>query len=177
MRKLLIISIAFVAFSLKAQNKKISLSAGPSISFPTGTFVNNYGLGFGAEVQAVYPIASSWEAFGQIGYQYFSGKTVTTPATTYMGITVPGSSVSLSAVGHIPFIIGARYKKAGGIIGGLGIGFGNFSGGGDSESGFAFSPQMGYNISKFDLLIHYTSVLTTGDAADYFGIKVFYKLF
>ena len=152
----------------KAQDKNFSLSVGPVVSSASGDFSNGYGLGFGAEVQATYPIAESFEAFAQAGYQSFSGKSVT---------TFPGITVSNPSIGHIPFLVGARYKQEGGFIGGLGIGFGSYSGGSQSQSGFTFSPQVGYNISKFDLLLHYTSSSVSGVTLSYFGIKVYYKIF
>jgi hypothetical protein len=170
MKKVLMtLCVAAIAFGSKAQDKKFGLGVGPVVSIPTGDFGTGSGVGIGAELQATYPLSSSIEGFAQTGYQSFSGKTI-----SYSGGSFTAPTESL-----IPVLVGARYKQGaeGGFIAGLGIGYGSFSasGGTGSSGGFAYSPQVGYSISKFDFIANYTSVSVTGGNATFFGLKAFYK--
>lgn len=165
--------VAAVAFGAKAQDsKKFSLGVGPVVSIPSGDLGTSNGVGIGGELQATYGLSSSIDGFAQAGYQSFAGKTVT---VNVLGFTASTKSPSVSL---IPVLVGARYKfsEKDGFNAGLGIGYGSFSASGASSTGgFAYSPQVGYSISKFDIIANYTSVSVTGGSETFFGLKVYYK--
>ena len=162
MKKVLMtLCVASLAFCAKAQDKKFGLGVGPVVSIPTGNLATGWNVGFGGELQATYALSSSIDGFAQAGYQSFSGKTI--------------AGYSVSSVSLIPVLVGARYKVGSGVNAGLGIGYGSFSGSGSSSGGFAFSPQVGYSISKIDIIANYTSVSVTGGSDAFFGLKVYYK--
>ena len=165
--------VASIAFCSKAQDKKFGLGIGPVVSFPTGDFGTASGVGIGGELQATYPISSSVDGFAQAGYQSFAGKTFT---ENVFGTNVSSKGPSGSL---IPVLVGARYKfsKDGGFNAGIGVGYASLSygDGGGSSGGFAYSPQVGYSISKFDFIANYTSFSVTGGSGTYFGLKVYYK--
>ena len=142
----------------KAEVKKLTLGVGPVVSFPTGDFGKVYNLGIGAEAQASLGIAPSFEGFGQVGYSSFSVK----------------SSLGSGSIGFMPILVGARYINNG-LSFGAGLGYGSFSGSGSSEGGFTYSPQVGYNFSKIQATLHYTSVSLDGGSFGMFGLKAFYN--
>ena len=157
---LALVTVAVVSVNAqKSESKKFTFGVGPVVSFPSGDFSTGYGVGFGGEVEAIMSISNNFEGFAQAGYSSFTGKTI--------------SGFKVSSVGFIPVLVGARYSKD--FIGGLGLGYGSFSGGGSSSGGFTFSPQAGYNFGKIEALAHYTSVSTSGGSTNFMGIKVFYK--
>ena len=153
---LLVLSIAFVAFTSKAQDKKFSFSLGGGIGSGSSSGGDGSTFGFGIDAQATTDFTETIQGFAQTGYYSFSKDGVST--------------------GFMPILVGAKYK-AGALRPGLGIGFGSYSGGGASVSGFTFSPQIGYNLDKLDIILHYTSTSVTGGSYNIFGAKVLYQIF
>lgn len=163
MKKLLAVASLFILTQnvnaqSKAEVKKLTVSVGPVVSLPTGDFGKVYNLGIGAEAQASLGIASGIEGFAQAGYSSFSVK----------------SSLGSGSTGFIPALIGARYINNG-LSFGAGLGYGSFTGNGSSDGGFAYSPQVGYNFSKIQATLHYTSVSIEGTSFGMFGLKAFYN--
>ena len=124
--------------SLNAQDKQFQFGIGPALSVPTGFLQFSQGLGFGAELTALYSITENIKITGQTGYHSFSGK-------EFLGSKSPTAT-------FIPIILGLRYSSKGLIVG-LGIGYGMYDfGEGDKESGFSFRPQIGYDLGKIEIL-------------------------
>jgi hypothetical protein len=144
----------------KAADKKVTFGVGPTVSLPFGSFGDAYSFGIGAEIEATYHASSSFQAFAQAGYANFSGKTI-------MSIKIP-------SVGYIPVLVGGRYVTNGFSIG-AGIGYGNFTGSGSSSGGFAYSPQIGYNFGKVNLIGSYNGVSTSGSTSSFAAVKAYYN--
>lgn len=140
--------------------KKFQFSAGPALSLPVGDLNTISSLGVGIEVSGAYKLSNSVEAFGQFGYHNFFGKDV-----DFGGIIIKTGSSS-----HLPLLVGARYRGGKLIIGG-GIGYGWW----EDTGAFTFSPQVGIDLGKIDLLAHYTSSTRDGSSLSYLGLKAFYK--
>ena len=57
---------------------------------------------------------------------------------------------------------------------GAGCGFYN-SGHGYTQSGFDYSPQIGYSFRKIEFLVKYNATIIEGSNIDYLGISLLYK--
>ena len=81
---------------------------------------------------------------------------------------------SSSGILHVPLMAGARFKTSG-FFAGAGVGYGLWSAG-DGESslkGFLYSPQIGYDFGRYQLMLNYTSTSVSGGNLPYFGFKFF----
>jgi hypothetical protein len=159
--KKLILTSAIAVFTMISLNTmaqgKFKFGAGAGLALPVGDLGKSTSFGFGVDVQGTYVINEKVEAFAQSGYASFSGK--------------DGGD----AVGHIPFLLGARYV-AGKFLGGLGIGYGTFTFNGESGSGLSFCPQLGYRATeKIDILAQYSSTSDDGVTLSFLGLKGIYN--
>jgi hypothetical protein len=165
MKKVLFIFLSIVAFALSGNAQKFRIGLGPVVSVPVGYFEEYNGIGIGAEFTGVLQLSKSFEAFGQIGYQRFPGKT----------FFEPGVSIKTDVVSHFPILIGGRYKTKGFLLG-AGMGYGNYR---SKSSGFTYSPQVGYSFEKIDIIANYTSILLGEkfrvSSVSYFGVKSYFK--
>lgn len=142
----------------KAADKKVTFGVGPTVSLPFGSFGNAYSFGIGAEIEATYHASSSFQAFAQAGYANFLKK----------------ANMNIPSVGYIPVLVGGRYVTNGFSVG-AGIGYGNFNGSGSSSGGFAYSPQIGYNFGKVNLIGSYNGVSTSGSTSSFAAVKAYYN--
>ena len=160
----LLITVIFFAFAGKAQYNEFSYYVGPVISLPMGDFSNQAGLGIGGEFQVDYRFDKHFVAFTQGGFQSFSAKTI--------------NGVSKPSIAAPTFLIGTKYSLEN-LHFGLGFGYTSFLGE-RTQDGLTLSPQVGYKISKFDIVAHYNlnsvsgGTVSTGNY-NFFGIKLFYK--
>jgi len=167
MKKLLIIAILlFFINSVKSQNNKFHFEAGPTIGISVWNSGLGSALGLGIEGTVSYIKSEHISFFGQTGYDVFSGKW--------------NNQDSRTITTHLPIMIGIRYNKNNYIAGfGVGCGIYNFEHG-YTETGVAFSPQIGYSFKKFNLLVKYSGTyngtLVGGQYTDYVGISGVYKI-
>lgn len=161
MKKVLFIVLSLVGLSLTGNAQKFRLGAGPVVSVPVGNFGDINGIGIGAELTGILEFSESFEAFTQVGYQRFAGKT----------FNILGTSIKGDATSHVPILFGGRYKTNGFLIG-AGMGYGSY---GEGSSGFTFSPQLGYSLEKLDIIGNYTSSSVGGLSLSYFGLKAHFK--
>ena len=163
-KTVLLIGIIFYALSGKAQYNEFSYYVGPVVSFPMGDFSKGAGMGLGGEFQVDYRFDKHFVAFTQGGFQSFSGKSIN-------GIT----SSSLSAP---TFLLGTKYSVEN-LHFGLGFGYTSFLGN-LTQDGLTLSPQVGYKLENFDLLVHYNinsvsgGTVSTGNY-NFIGLKLFYR--
>jgi hypothetical protein len=161
MKKTVFIVLLLCSLSLSSTGQTFRFAAGPVVSVPVGNLGHINGIGIGAELTGILEFSESFEAFGQVGYQRFAGKTF-----NVLGISVKGDATS-----HVPVLLGGRYKTNG-ILVGAGMGYGSY---GEGSSGFTFSPQLGYSLEKLDIIGNYTSSSVGGLSLSYFGVKAHYK--
>lgn len=178
MKKLLFtLSLIITAFITNAQDKKFQIGLGPVISFPSGLFSTTNSVGFGGEFNVNYNIDEKFQVFTQVGVHSFSGKKLDLgfdldDYTDILDLTE--SDLKTPSYTHVPVILGARYKIAN-FVAGLGVGYGSYATKGTSFSGFTFSPQVGLNLEKIDIIAHYTSTSIFNVNYNYFGVKTAYK--
>ena len=156
MKKLLVLAIAFLLINaVKSQDHKLQFEVGPTLGIPIGGMhhESNYGLGIEGIVR--YKMSDNINYFGQTGVDFFRGNSV--------------------IITHIPVMAGLRFT-ANRYIAGMGIGYGLYNfGHGYSQSGFAYSPQIGYNFNKIDFLLKYNSTLIAPYHYDFISLSWVYK--
>ena len=163
MKKLVLI-VLVSTFSVvgKSQDSKSNFKVGATIAVPTGalTLVNNLGYGILLDGD-LYKINEKMNLYAEASLLFFPGKA--------------GALGSSTTATHIPILGGIRYKSNDFIFG-LGVGYGYYNfGEGDKESGFSYSPHIGYSLKKIDILFKYNSTTTSGLNANYIGIGGVYK--
>ena len=150
--------------SLNAQTAKIpQFKLGATLAVPSGFLAISNKVGYGISADAeLFDINQDLKLYAEAGVLFFPGKN-------------DGFDQAATAT-HIPVLAGVRYTSKSNFFIGLGLGFGFYNfGEGDKESGFAFSPHIGYSLDKFDLLMKYNNTTTSGLNANYIGISGAYK--
>lgn len=168
MKKIVLLAaLAIASFAANAQqeSKKFTLALGPTLSLPLGDLKEVSSLGIGAEVEGSLAISESFQGFLQAGYASFSGKSYD------FGFGLSGKYPTTSVV---PVLVGGRYVYNG-LSFGAGLGYASYSIAGNSEGGFTYSPQIGYDFGKIKGIVNYTSTSLDGGSASFLGLKVFYK--
>ena len=164
MKKVLFIAIlSTLLLQLKAQENKVQFKVGAALGIPTGFLQLSHGIGYGVVLDAdVYKISPTLNIYGETGVLFFSGK-------SFLGDKSPIAT-------HIPILGGIRYKSTDFFVGlGIGYGYYNFGSGNGSESGFSLSPNIGYSLSKVDIIAKYNSTTTSSVNANYISIGGVYK--
>ena len=158
MKKIIILCVFAFLYSIttNAQNKLFSLSIGGGVSSLSMGGGSGSVTGYGVDLVGKSDFTDLIQGFVQTGYHSFSDNGVT--------------------LGYMPFLLGVNFK-VGSFRPGIGMGYSNFSGDGGSSGGFSFSPQIGLNLNKFDILAHYTSTSISGVNFNIVGLKFLYKLF
>lgn len=130
MKKLVLVATFIVAGFIGAYAQPaegFTFGAGVRLGLPIGDFGDFSSFGVGGELQ------------GEFGFSDMVSGVVTTGYTSFFG------KDGYDATGLIPILVGARvYPSANFFIGGQ-IGYGLITGGGESDGGFNYQPQVGYN--------------------------------
>jgi hypothetical protein len=155
----LLICASFSSFAQSDDDKTFKFGIGPSLSLPLGDLKDATSVGVGFELTGVYSLSDNIAAFAQLGIDVFKS------ADSFDG----ESSDNLL---HIPLMVGARFTTNG-FFAGAGIGYGLWTGGGGSSNGLLYSPQIGYDFGKIQILADYTGTSVTGGSLSYFGLKAF----
>lgn len=173
---LLLVTTAFIT---NAQDKKFQIGLGPVISFPSGPLSTTNSIGFGGEFVGSYALAENFQVFTQVGVHSFTGKSfdIGIDLNDYrdlFDVAQLKKDLKSPSLTHIPVLVGAKYMVNEFIVG-LGLGYGAYASEGSSISGFTFSPQVGLNLEKIDVIAHYTSTSIFNVNYSYFGVKTAYK--
>ena len=170
MKKLLLSLFVLISFlTLKAQDQTISFytSAGAALA-TSGSLSHNATFGASVGVEGVYSFSENIDAFAQLGFYYFVGN----PETDVQ------SNVTTNAI-HIPALVGVKANLSN-FIAGVGFGYGSYSYSdvkSISQSGFTYSPLVGYKLEKYEIILNYTSTSANYDNLSYIGLKINYKIF
>ena len=106
----------------------------------------------------MYNLSTNIAAFAQLGINVFKGKSNYGDAGNIL---------------NLPLLAGIRFKSDGFFVG-AGVGYGKFSSQvGLPPSGLMYSPQIGYDLGNFQVLVHYSSTVVTGGNLSYAGLKFF----
>jgi hypothetical protein len=163
MKKIILMFVLATSVVLvNAQSKQIEFGAGINIGVPVGDFGKAYSFGIGAEGQGEYALSENASLVGSLGYTNFFGKKDKFYEYKYKN------------VGIIPILVGARYYPSEQFFVGGKLGYGIFTGGGSGGS-FNFVPQVGYNVSDFQVTLDFHLLAQNGGNASYFGVSGIYK--
>ena len=161
-RTILLLALAMLATQLFAQynedEKVFKFGLGGTISLPMGDLKQSATYGVGFEAQGVYSLSTNLAAFAQVGINVFKGKSNYGDAGNIL---------------NLPLLAGIRFKSEG-FFAGAGVGYGKFSSPvGQPLSGLMYSPQIGYDLGNYQILLHYSSTAVTGGNLSYAGLKFF----
>lgn len=153
-------------FAANAQAPEgFQFGAGIRAALPIGDFSDSHSFGIGAEVQGEYGFSSMVSGVITSGYTSFFGKST----------DVGGISIKYDAIGYIPFLAGVRvYPSSQFFIGGQ-VGYGLFTGNGNSTGAFNYQPQIGYNGSNFQVALNFNAMTKDGSTSSHLGLTGIYK--
>ena len=161
-RSILLLALAMFTTQLFAQDnedeKVFKFGLGGTLSLPLGDLKQSATYGVGFEALGVYSLSTNLAAFAQVGINVFKGKAIYGDAGSIL---------------NIPLLAGIRFKSDG-FFAGAGIGYGRFNtSSGQPLSGLMYSPQIGYDLGNYQILLHYSSTVVTGGELSYLGLKFF----
>jgi hypothetical protein len=170
MKKLLVLTVIAICLTtvVKAQKDgSTRVSLGPELGVATGTFSNFAGLGIGATVQAEHFFQENVSGTALFGI------------VDYFGASVPNSDVKYKATVILPLRVGARFYVGDGLHFGMQIGVGFVNEPSYSTTGFAYSPQFGYNFKTskgkaIDATFKYDGYAISGGSLTAVGVRVAY---
>jgi hypothetical protein len=163
---LTVISISTLTASAQMAQGDFQFAAGLHLALPTGDLNTTHSFGIGAHIQGEYAFSENLTGVATTGYTSFFGKTISDGF---------GDNFKVSSVGQIPILAGARYYPSEQFFFGAQIGFGIWTGGGSSTSGFEYRPQVGYNADQFQVILAYDATSVTGGTLGYLGLTGVYK--
>ena len=153
-----------------AQNeRKLTFSIGPELSFPSGSFANSHSIGTGGTAQLEVLLQDRLKGTATIGLLGYIGKGKANENSDHKGLTM------------IPVRVGAKYYLSGGIYGGAQIGVA-FRGNNKDYKGtaFAYSPLiLGYEFrtksdKAVDASVKYDATSGHGGTLGAIGIRLAY---
>lgn len=173
MKKLCAMALIAIACTqtVFAQGGGTSLSIGPELMTTTGKSGDTWGLGIGGSAQAEHFFKENISGLGYFGFNIFNGKSIA-------GL----NNVKYKSMNIIPIRIGARYYISEGFHTGAQLGVGFLSSGGVSNTGLAYSLQVGYNFNtkkgrSVDAALKYDGYSKSGGAFSSLGLRLAYNLF
>ena len=152
MKKLFLVATFVVAGFIGAYAQPaegFTFGAGVRLGLPIGDFGDFSSFGVGAELQ------------GELGFSDMVSGVVTTGYTSFFGkdYEIPGlGTIEGESTGYIPILVGARVYPSTNFFIGAQIGYGLITGNGESDGGFNYQPQVGYNTEKFQLALNYSGL-------------------
>lgn len=157
-----ILSIFFLVatfFAANAQDQQgdFHFGVGLNLGLPVGDFHNVSSFGVGGHVMGEYFFTDQISGALTTGYTSFFGKTIT--ESDGIGGTF---SYKYPSLGLIPIVVGPRFYPTEQFFVGVQAGVGILTGGGSSNSGFDYFPQIGYNADQFQVILGYNGVSSNG---------------
>jgi hypothetical protein len=169
MKKLLFLTLLTLGLTIHASAQgigKLKLSIGPELLFAAGDFSTTNGLGIGATAQLEVYLKENLSVTGITGFNTFLGKSA-------------GSGVKYKNATIIPIRVGGRYYVGLGFHLGAQVGVGFVNTAGVGSTGFAYSPQVGYNFKTLkgkaiDATLKYDGYAIKGGSIAAVGIRLAY---
>lgn len=169
MKKLLFLTMMTLGLTVYSSAQgigKLKFSVGPELMFAAGDFSTTNGLGIGGTAQLEIYLKENLSVTGITGFNTFLGKSA-------------GSGVKYKNATIIPIRVGGRiYPGLGFHLGAqVGVGFINIAG--EGRTGFAYSPQIGYNFKTLkgkaiDATLKYDGYAISGGSIAAVGIRLAY---
>jgi len=184
--------VAVVASPAGAQDK-ISLSVGPDIMLPLGTFSDAYSIGFGGTARGQYDFTPMISAGLEVGYFTFSAKSVAAGFTAPSFHSIPvrvfgkyyfmpeGKGARFYGMVELGFWFSSSTVNTPAIPGVTIPGFGTIGGvpatsTSVSSTDFNYVPAVGVEIPagkmKVDISVRYDGVATSGSSTSLIGGRV-----
>ena len=138
--------------------------AGLSLGLPIGDWSDFWSFGIGVEAQGEYMFSEKFSGVFNSGYTSFLGKKVD------FGF----GEEKVDAIGIIPILAGVRVYPAPQFFIGARAGLGIFTGGGSSESGFQYRPEIGYNGGPIQIALGFNGWSKNGENDNYLGLTALY---
>jgi hypothetical protein len=176
MKKLALVLTVFTAsiIGVKAQSSgsqgEFTFGAGINAALPIGDFHLTHSFGIGVHLQGEYAFSDQLKGVATTGYTSFFGKTF-----SYDDGSGNTFSMKVPAVGQIPVLVGARFYPASSFFVGAQVGVGIFTGSGNSQSGFEYLPQVGYDAGQIQIIGAYDGTSVTGGTLSSISLSAVYK--
>jgi hypothetical protein len=138
--------------------------AGIHLGLPIGDWSDFWSFGIGVEAQGEYMFSEKVSAVLNSGYTSFLGKTVD------YGL----GSTKVDAIGLIPILAGVRVYPSPKVFIGARAGLGIFTGGGSSETGFQYRPEVGYNSGPIQIALAFNGWSKNGENDNFIGLTAIY---
>lgn len=165
------IMLAASTFAQEAPAKRgLSLSIGPEVAIPLGTFRDFYKLGFGGSAKLNIPVANNIDASISAGYMGFSEKASLD--------TLGSISITKNSYTFVPFKAGLRFRTNGGFYVEPQVGYTQTKIKNQEGAGyFTYAGNIGYLIGRaVDLAVRYEAVSATGESLKFIGIRAAYNI-
>ncbi|HET6274105.1 MAG TPA: outer membrane beta-barrel protein, partial [Bacteroidota bacterium] len=178
MLSILVLALATIMVSNSNAASKLSLSVGPDVLIPMGTFGDAVSTGFGGSVRGQYDINTMASVGLTVGYYIWSGKDVA-------GVSLPNAKgVPVRVFGKYYFMPEGAARFYG--IAELGLFFspgqdvtiGGITYSGSSSTDFNYAPGVGVELplgsgsTKLDVSIRYDGIATSGSSSGSLGARV-----
>ena len=164
MKRILFV-VAFIVAEFGNANaqpsEKVVIGAGIRVGLPVNDFKAFASFGIGGELQGEYKFSNIISGIGTTGYTSFLGKDYGDGKT--------------KSTGYIPILAGARMYPVKRFFIGAQIGYGILTSGSNSDGGFNYQPQVGYNASKFQFALNYNTLSIDGAAFSHIGFTGVFK--
>jgi hypothetical protein len=168
MKKLLLVATfmvaGFIGANAQSEGSGFHFGVGINLAVPIGDFGDLYSFGIGGEVQGEYMFSEKISGIINSGYTGFIGKK----------FDFGFGEERLESVGLIPIIAGVRVYPSSQIFIGARAGLGILTGGGDSETGFAYRPEIGYNGGPIQIALSFNGLSKDGSSLNHIGLTAIY---
>jgi len=181
---LLVLVLALATMMVSGSNaaSKLSLSVGPDVLIPMGTFGDGVSTGFGGSVRGQYDINSMASVGLTAGYYTWSGKdNLGVTGANFKGVPVrvfgkyyfmPAGSARVYGIAELGMFFSSVDVPAQ-TIGGI-----TYGGGSASSTDFNYAPGVGVELplgsgsTKLDVSIRYDGIATSGGSSGSLGARV-----
>lgn len=154
------------AVMLNAQAPEgFQFGAGIRAGLPVGDFGDTHSFGIGGELQGEYGFSKDFSGIFTTGFSHFFGKEE----------TIGNITVEYEGVGLIPILAGVRYYPSSNVFIGAQAGLGILTGNNNSEAGFNWQPQVGFNTEHFQVALNYNGLTKDGSTLGHIGLTGIFK--
>ena len=182
MLSILVLALATIMVSNSNAASKLSLSVGPDVLIPMGTFGDAVSTGFGGSVRGQYDINTMASVGLTVGYYTWSGKDVAgVSGPNFKGLPIrvfgkyyfmPDGAARVYGIAELGLFF-SSVDVPSQTIGGFTVG-----GGSASSSDFNYAPGVGVELplgsgsTKLDVSIRYDGIATSGSSSGSLGARV-----
>lgn len=168
MKKIILTVAAVLAFGF-ANAQDGQFKAGVHVGLPMGDIKDVSSINLGADVAYLWNVADEFKVGVTTGYTSYSGKDVTF-SDGFNSFTIKSE-----AVGFIPVAATAQYSLTDNLFLGADLGYGIYTGKGESDGGVYYQPKFGYQNEKIELYAGYKGISVDGGSFSSLNLGFNYK--